>query len=164
MYTCRDTCRLNFPFFLIFFLNFLLTLTKLTCAISSKQNILYLSTFASMDYKKNRPVARGVAGGATYHPKSAKRSCFPQKLPKWPQNGGFVQGLRGQVQKVHFWGPKGLLGSRTSPKFILATGLEKNKSFIPDTKIFLLFFLPLPPPPPSFFLIYFFFFKFLKVS
>ena len=31
----------------------------------------------------------------------------PLLVTKWAKNGIFVRGLRGEVQKVHFWGPKG---------------------------------------------------------
>ena len=50
----------------------------------------------------------GGVGGCDTPPKSAKRSTFSHKIG---QNGG-QEGMRvkmGEVQKVHFWGPKGPL-------------------------------------------------------
>ena len=48
----------------------------------------------------NRPV-----GGATHHPKSAKRSTFSQKVDqKWD----FCMSVKGvRFKKSTFWGPKG---------------------------------------------------------
>ena len=52
--------------------------------------------------------------GCDAPPKSAKRSTFSHK---WAKNGVFVRGLRGEVQKVHFfWSKRSTsLGSRTLP-------------------------------------------------
>ena len=66
------------------------------------------------------PVAMGAGGGGGVHrttPNLQKSSTFSHKVG---QNGGF-EGIRGEVQKVHYWGPQKVLiwWSRISPKSIL---------------------------------------------
>ena len=61
--------------------------------------------------------------GAMYPPKSAKGSLL---ATKWAENGVFVGGLRGWGSKSPPFGSKRstFLGFHTTPKLILATGLD----------------------------------------
>ena len=64
---------------------------------------------------ERRPVARAVRGGR--HPPSLAKG--PLLTTKWAKNGVFVGGLKGwgEVQKVHFLGPKcPLLGGSAPPQ------------------------------------------------